>query len=65
MTSEQDRVHQIMQDIASGNDVGNKLVYDERTKTIQPARGRNDPDKTMAVTPSDMKHFGRQEGELR
>lgn len=57
MVREEDRVHEIMRQIAAGNDVGNKLVYDEQTKTIRPASGYHDPDKAIEVTPKDMEHF--------
>ena len=65
MTSEQDRVHQIMQDMAEGNDVGNKLIYDDQTKTIRSTSRGKDPDKTMDVTPSDMEHFGTWKGRVQ
>ena len=65
MMSEEDRVQQLMRDLSEGREVGNKLVYDVNTKTIRPASGYNDPDKTLSVTPSDMEHFGRWLGETR
>ena len=61
MVSEEDRVHEIMQEIAAGNEVGNKLVFDSRTKTIRPAPRFHDPDLGMVVTPEDMAHSGRHE----
>lgn len=56
--SEQERVRQMMQNIHSGNESANKLIFDQRTKTIRPASSYHDPDEAMCVTPSDMEHFG-------
>ncbi len=58
MQREEDRVHEIMQEVAAGNEVGNKLVYDESSKTIRPASACRDPDRAIHVTPKDMEHFG-------
>jgi len=55
--SEQERVHQIMQEMHRGNDDVDKLEFDPYSKTIRPASSYRDPDKTMVVTPSDMEHF--------
>ena len=54
MNTEQDRVHRIMQDIAEGNSVGDKLVYDKDTKTLRSASSYEDRDRTIRVTPEDM-----------
>ena len=56
-TSEHDRVHQIMQNTARGNSVGQQLEWDPKTKRIR-ATSCSDPDRsTLEITPSDMKHF--------
>ncbi len=62
MQREEDRVHEIMEDIAAGNEVGNKLVFDDRTKTIRPAEKFHDPDQGIEITSQDMEHFGVPEG---
>ena len=56
--SEQERVRQMMQNIHNGTDSANKLIFDQRTKTVRPASSHHDPDQAMCVTPSDMEHFG-------
>jgi hypothetical protein len=55
--NEQDRVHEIMQDMHDGDDSGDKLVFDKKTKTIRPAASVRDSDKGLSLTPSDMEHF--------
>jgi len=54
MENEQDRVRRIMRDIAEGNTVGDKLVYDKDSKTLRPASSYEDRDRTIKVTPQDM-----------
>ena len=62
MSSEQDRIRKIMEDMSRGKDIGNKLVYDRNTKTVRPAPEYSDPDGTTRFTPSDFEFFGRKTG---
>lgn len=57
MQREEDRVHELMEDVSAGNDVGNKMVYDPHTKTVRPSSHVRDPDKGISITPKDMEHF--------
>lgn len=65
MDTEQDRVRRIMQDIAEGNSVGDKLVYDKDTKTLRPACSYEDSDRTIKVTPEDMSVYIGQEASTQ
>ncbi len=56
-TSERDRVHNIMQNRARGNDIGQKLTWDPLTKQIRAVDQMNPNHSTLEVTPSDMEHF--------
>ena len=58
MQAEEDRVHRIMRDIAEGDSVGDKLVYDKDTKTLRPASSHEDKDRTIRVIPQDMDVYG-------
>jgi hypothetical protein len=50
---EEDRVRQIMVDMATGDDIGHKLIYDQGTKTIRPVSKYHDPDSSLNVEPED------------
>lgn len=55
--TEQERVHQVMRDVHAGNESSSKLIFVPETKTISASSSHHDPDKVLAVTPSDMEHF--------
>jgi len=57
MGSEQDRIRRIMEDMARGKDIGNKLVYDRNAKTVKPVSKYQDPDDTIKISPSDADLF--------
>ncbi|MGV7223639.1 MAG: hypothetical protein ACQ9MH_19190 [Nitrospinales bacterium] len=58
MGFEQDRITRIMENMARGEDYGNKLVYDRNTKTIKPmSSAGNDPDSSIKITPADANLF--------
>ena len=65
METEQDRVRRIIQDIAEGNSVGDKLVYDRDTKTLRLASSCEDRDRTIKITPQDMSVYGAEEACAR
>jgi len=49
-TSERDRVHNIMKNMACGNNAGQQLVWDPRTKKVK-ATSYSDPDRsTLEIT---------------
>lgn len=53
MGREEDRIRNIMEDMARGKDVGSKLIYDTRTKTVRTASKNHDPDGAIKIIPSD------------
>jgi len=55
--SERDRVDEIMRDMSRGEDAGNKLVYDKRSKTLRPSSKGDSSQDTISVTPSDLEVF--------
>ena len=57
MGREQERIRNIMEDVARGRDVGNKLIYDRDTKTVRPVSNFIDPDSSIKVNPSDADLF--------
>lgn len=58
MGTEQDRVTRIMENMARGEDHGNKLIYDRNTKTVKPVpKFGKDPDSSIKITPSDAELF--------
>ena len=42
-----------MVDMATGDDLGHKLAFFPRTKTIRPISKYRDPDDPMEITPED------------
>ena len=50
---EEERVRQTMVDMATGDDLGHKLAFFPRTKTIRPISKYRDPDDPMEITPED------------
>ena len=54
MEKEEDRIRSIMENMARGKDIGDKLIYDRRTKTVRPVSKRRDPDGAMQFTPEDL-----------
>ena len=50
---EEERVRQIMVNMAKGNEAGKKLGFDPRTKTIRVVSKDHDPDSTMEIDPED------------
>ena len=58
MGIEQDRITRIMENMARGEDYGNKLIYDRNTKTVKPvSKFGKDPDSSIKITPSDADLF--------
>jgi hypothetical protein len=57
MGREEDRIRKIMEDMARGKDIGNKLIYDRRTKRVRPVSKDQDPDGATQITPSDADLF--------
>jgi hypothetical protein len=57
MGREEDRIRKIMEDMAKGKDIGNKLIYDRRTKRVRPVSKYQDPDGATQITPSDADLF--------
>jgi len=57
MSSEQERVHRIMQEKARGNQMGSKLKWDPATKQIAVTGDKNSSSKDLDITPEDMKFF--------
>ena len=55
MSTEQDRVHGFMEDMAHGKSVGNKLKFIPESGRIE-VTGSSDPDnKDLSYTPDDFK----------
>ena len=55
MSTEEDRVHGMMEDTTQGNSVGNKLKFNPATGRIE-VTGSSDPDSTdLGITPDDLK----------
>ena len=64
-TVEQERVQSVMRDRARGDQVGQRLVWDPRSKKIK-AFSCADPDRSvLEIDRSDMDHFGCIEGHER
>jgi molybdopterin/thiamine biosynthesis adenylyltransferase len=57
MSSEQERVQQMMLDQAHGNETGRKLVWDPLTKTIRADDPSRPDQDTLKIHRSDMEHF--------
>lgn len=62
--NEEERIQQIILDMARGDDIGHKLGIDRRTKTIRPVSIFGDPDQGLEVTPQDL-DFAAAEGDKR
>ena len=59
MENEQQRVREIILDMARGDDVGHKMVFDPRTKSVRAISNyERDPDEAIEVTPEDVTFFG-------
>jgi molybdopterin/thiamine biosynthesis adenylyltransferase len=59
METEQQRVKDIILDLARGEDVGHKMVFDPRTKCVRAIPNyERDPDGTIEVTPEDVTFSG-------
>ena len=58
MGKEQERVRQIIENMARGDDAGDKLVYDRVTKTFRPSSSLRDPDRATEITPEDAELSG-------
>jgi len=57
MGHEEDRIRKIMENMAGGKDIGNKLVYDRNTKTVKPVSKYIDPDNAIKINPTDADLF--------
>jgi len=65
VTAEQERVQRVMRDQSRGNNVGQRLVWDPKSKKIK-AFSYADPDRSvLEIDRSDMDHFEDTEGEER
>jgi len=58
MANEQDKIRRVMEDMAQGKEIGNKLVYDRNTKKIRSTPKYQDPDSKIEITSSDAELFG-------
>ena len=56
-SSESERVQEILQDKAQGDEKGETLAFDPLSKTIRVVGGKDPDDGTLSVEPSDMKQF--------
>jgi hypothetical protein len=56
MTEEQ-HVREILEDVGKGRDIGNKLVYDEPSRSFRPSSYCDDPRDTIKVTNEDSHLF--------
>ena len=65
MDTEEDRVRRIMQELAEGNNTGDRLVYDRDTKTLRRASPYEDGSRTIIVTPQDMTVYMPCEGSVQ
>ena len=61
--SESDKVSEILERAARGDDIGNKLVYDKPSRSLCPSSSYNDPDNTITVTNQD-KHLWHPVGRM-
>ena len=52
INKEEERIQEIIKNIADGIETGNKLVFDSTTKTLRPSRYYDDPDNTSLLTVS-------------
>ena len=62
MGREEDRIRQIIEDMARGEDLGDKLGYDRVTKTVRPISPFHDPDWATEITPEDATLYGTDPG---
>jgi hypothetical protein len=53
MGKEEERIKNIIINMARGNNTGHKLSYDPVTKRILPILENGDPDGIMTITPED------------
>lgn len=51
--SESDKVSEILERAARGDDIGNKLVYDKSSKSLRPSSSCSDPDREIPMTNQD------------
>ena len=62
MTSEQDRLRRMMEEMQRGTNTGRKLFgpgdYNRETKSFEPQSRTHDPDKIIRVTPEDFTFGG-------
>jgi len=63
MSTEQDRVHGIMEDMAHGNSEGSKLRFNPATGLIESTGGSDPDSRDLGVTPDDLK-FSEDDGKI-
>jgi hypothetical protein len=61
--SENDMVSEILERAANGDNIGNKLVYDQPSRSLRPSSSYDDPDKTIGLTNQD-KHLWHPAGRM-
>lgn len=59
MERERDRVERLINEMARGKDIGDKLAYNRRTKTYGPS-STVDPDDLTEATPEDHIFFSEE-----
>lgn len=62
--SENDKVTEILERAARGDNIGNKLVYHKPSRSLCPSSSHSDPDDTIALTNQD-KHLWRSAGGIQ
>ncbi len=62
MGKEEERIKNIIIDMAKGDDTGNKLSYDPVTKRLIPVSRNGDPDGNMTITPEDNRFAAKKGG---
>lgn len=55
--SESERVQNILEEKARGDEASETLRFDPRTKTIRAFKDDDPDERTLSIEPSDMKHF--------
>ena len=58
MGTEKDRVRKIMEDMAKGRDVGDRLTYDVDKKRIMPDSPGQNSNRYIKIVPSDADLYG-------
>jgi hypothetical protein len=60
MAYENNIFRRLQADLDRGDQIGRKLTYDKVSKTLREPSTFDDPDRTIQVTPEDMKVFTKK-----